>query len=231
MSTLPSILARLRRRCEIALVKTTLQILRPIEAFLEECSHMLEGRKQAHVELLLGQAVYRCYLQERTALQMQKLLTAHQLHSCREELIALSRENRQLRGRLQMYEYEEDAAQVNRRTLLGLHREKSSLSERNGQLKSELKRTDYLLRSVEHEIEGHPPKRPREEKRVTVSNNSISSGSTEIENVSVSSDSETGTVKVCTSVSSESFDSDSTWISKHQIMVHVSSSNISPKPD
>ena len=231
MSTLPSFLARLRRRCEIVLVKTTLQILRPIEAFLEECSYMLEGRKHAHANHLLGQAVYRCYFQERTALQMQKLLTAHQLHSCREELVALSRENRQLRGRLQMYEYEEDAAQVNRRTLLGLHREKSSLSERNGQLKSELKRTEYLLRSVEHEIEGHLPKRSREDKRVTLSNNSTSY-SVDIENVSVSSESETGTVKVCcSSVSSESFDSDSTWISKHQIIVHVPSSNISPKPD
>lgn len=228
-------LAHVRRRCEIALLKTALHFLRPLEAFLEHLSGCLEDRQTQNYRQL-GKAVYRCYLQERASLQMQKLMTAYQLHLMRGELVACVRENRQLKWRLQVCEYEEDAAQVNRDSLLGLIREKSDLNERNGQLKSELSRTQVLLEAVEHEIDEHtlPQSKKRREDgtRSATHSGNLNNDCLCSCHRDTASCSETGTVKVYSS-STESFDFDSTWISKHEIIVHVSSniSNIPRKPD
>jgi len=161
---------------------------------------------------------------------MQKLAAAYQLHLMRGELVARLRENRQLKWRLQMHEYEEDAAEANRDSLLGLVREKSGLNERNGQLKCELSRTQTLLEAAEHDIDEHsvpePRRRRREDYARSGSLNNDCSCSFRRDSTACS---EAGTVKVYSS-STESFDSDLAWITKHEIIVHVSSS-IPRKPD
>jgi len=223
------VLGKFRRRCEIALLKTALQLLKPLEAFLEVLSGSLRDKETKNY-LQLGKAVYRCYLQEKTSLQMQKLMASYQLHLMRDELVARLRENRQLQMRLQMHEYEEDAAETNRDSLLELIRSKSGLNERNGQLKSELSRTQFLLEAVEHDIDEHIPSEPRKRRREdTVNSGSLNNECSCSFRRESASCSEAGTVKVYSS-STESFDLDSTWVSKHEIIVHVSSS-IPRKPD
>jgi len=199
----------IRRRAEIALIKTALSIVSPLDTLLATCSRWLsDGRKEKDTQL--GVAVYRAFMQEMTKLKLQKLVQMYKLRGARDNLVALVRENRQLKDRLQMYIYEEDAAQVNRDSLLELHAEKSALVQENLRLIAELSSTELLLESMEHEIETPPQKKRRD-----------ASTDSDVYNNECCPLGEGGTVQVFSSFSTESIDS--TYYSKHQIVVHVSS--------
>lgn len=213
-------IARFRRRSEIIFLKTTLCFIGVLDTFLDYSSRFLTDA-ETKANLQLGKAVHRCFLEEQISLQLRRFMVAHQLQKMRNELVALTRENRQLKWRLQIQEYEEDTAQTTRDSILEVVAEKSDLNQTNCQLRSELKRTQTLLGSFGRAI-------PAAEDNIENVLLFKEAHQEFVEEAEKEKD-ETGTIKVFSTISTRSFESDSTWISG-QFILQVSA-KISSKPD